>query len=59
MPKDTSDKIFISVPQATNPQQRATIKLVETYYEALEQKNMNLFFSTMASNVIHDINQGG
>ena len=53
-----TDKTFISIPQAVNPQQQATVKLVEAYYNAINQKNMDLLYSLLANNVIHDINQG-
>lgn len=35
-----------------------TVALVKTYYDALNKKDMNLFFSIMSNDVIHDINQG-
>jgi steroid delta-isomerase-like uncharacterized protein len=49
---------FISVPNAQNAQQAQTINLVKTYFEALNKKDMNLFFSIMDSNVEHDIDDG-
>lgn len=36
-----------------------TKQLVQDYYTALNNKDMNQFFALMDPNVIHDINQGG
>lgn len=49
--------IFKMVPAATNPEQKQAIDLVKTYYTALDDKDMNQFFSLMDPNVVHEINQ--
>ncbi len=49
---------FLSIPTEKNTQQKQTITLIKTYYEALNKKDMRSLFSIIESNVIHDINQG-
>lgn len=49
---------YLSVATAQNPQQAQTISLVKTYYDALNKNDMQQFFSVIAPNVIHNINQG-
>lgn len=54
--------VFVSsagVCFADNSAHQQTIELVNTYYNALNNKNMNQFFAIITPNVIHDINQGG
>lgn len=51
--------IFISVPSAKNPAQAQSIHLIKTYFEALNKKDMDKFFSIMSSDVVHDLNQDG
>lgn len=53
-----SEQELMSVPHVKNAQQGQTIQLVKTYFEALNKKDMNLYFSIIDKNVIHDINQG-
>lgn len=53
-----SDSQFTSVPSTRNLQQGHTIKLIKTYFDALNRKDMDRYFSIMDANVIHDINQG-
>jgi steroid delta-isomerase-like uncharacterized protein len=55
---DNTTKIFISVPNEKSTQQTQAIQLIKTYFEALNDRNMSLFFSTLHPNVTHDINQG-
>ena len=37
--------------------QQKTIQLIERYYDAFNQKDMDTFFSLLDDNIIHDINQ--
>lgn len=54
----SSNDIFIVKQKPTNPKQNRTIKLIETYYSALNSKDMKVLFAIMDPNVTHDINQG-
>ncbi len=53
-----SNQEITSVPKIVNTQQEKTVKLIETYFDALNKKDMGLYFSIMDKTVIHDINQG-
>lgn len=36
---------------------KTTIKLIKDYYDAFNEKNMPRFFSLLADDIVHDINQ--